>query len=150
MKNQRGFTPPRCPSLDLVFHQCAQVPLPFRLHLSRDSVGQYIWPLLYVEATATQQSRDWLAAHVNALHAAGCAPKILVPDDTSTAVRRALRVVLPHVILLQAASAMRLQTIGRVPPVRASCRQKCSAVWPPKATDVCIDRAQLSDMSVTR
>ena len=44
---------------------------------------------LYVEATATQQSRDWLAAHVNALQTAGCAPKILVPD--TTAVRRALR-----------------------------------------------------------
>lgn len=46
---------------------------------------------LYVEATATQQSRDWLAAHVNALEAARCAPKILVPDNTATAVRRALR-----------------------------------------------------------
>jgi len=46
---------------------------------------------LYVEATATQQSPDWLAAHVNALEAAGRVPRVLVPDNTATAVRRALR-----------------------------------------------------------
>jgi transposase len=47
--------------------------------------------LLYVEATATQQSADWLTAHVNALEAFGCAPHAIVPDNTTTAVRRALR-----------------------------------------------------------
>lgn len=47
--------------------------------------------LLYVEATATQKSADWLTAHVNALETFGCAPQALVPDNTQTAVRRALR-----------------------------------------------------------
>ena len=47
--------------------------------------------LLYVEATATQKSQDWLSAHVNALEAFGCAPHAIVPDNTTTAVRRALR-----------------------------------------------------------
>jgi transposase len=46
---------------------------------------------MYVEATATQKSADWLTAHVNALEAFGCAPQALVPDNTQTAVRRALR-----------------------------------------------------------
>jgi transposase len=46
---------------------------------------------LYIEATATQQTLDWLTAHVNALEAAGCVPHAIVPDNTTTAVRRALR-----------------------------------------------------------
>lgn len=45
--------------------------------------------LLYVEATGTQKSADWLTAHVNALEAFGCAPHAIVPDNTTTAVRRA-------------------------------------------------------------
>lgn len=46
---------------------------------------------LYAEATATQGTADWLRAHVNALAAFGCAPAAIVPDNTTTAVRRALR-----------------------------------------------------------
>lgn len=45
---------------------------------------------LYAEATATQNTADWLRAHVNALAAFGCAPAAIVPDNTTTAVRRAL------------------------------------------------------------
>ena len=53
-----------------------------------------VWPYsakLYVEATRTQTSADWLAAHVRALEAFGCAPRALVPDNCSTAVKKALR-----------------------------------------------------------
>ena len=42
-----------------------------------------VWPYsakLYVEATRTQTSADWLSAHVRALEAFGCAPRALVPD----------------------------------------------------------------------
>jgi len=53
-----------------------------------------VWPYsakLYVEATRTQTSADWLSAHVRALEAFGCAPRSLVPDNCSTAVKKALR-----------------------------------------------------------
>lgn len=53
-----------------------------------------VWPYsakLYVEATRTQTSADWLGAHVRALEAFGCAPRALVPDNCSTAVKKALR-----------------------------------------------------------
>jgi transposase len=46
---------------------------------------------LYAEATPTQNTDDWLRAHVNALQRFGCVPGAIVPDNTSTAVRRALR-----------------------------------------------------------
>lgn len=46
---------------------------------------------IYAEATATQQTGDWLSAHVNALEAAGCAPIAVVPDNTTSAIRKALR-----------------------------------------------------------
>ena len=39
----------------------------------------------------TQASADWLSAHVRALEAFGCAPRALVPDNCSTAVKKALR-----------------------------------------------------------
>ena len=53
-----------------------------------------VWPYsakLYVEATRSQTSADWLSAHVRALEAFGCAPRALVPDNCSTAVKKALR-----------------------------------------------------------
>ena len=53
-----------------------------------------VWPYsakLYAEATRTQTSADWLSAHVRALEAFGCAPRALVPDNCTTAVRKALR-----------------------------------------------------------
>lgn len=46
---------------------------------------------LYAFATATQNTADWLGAHVAALSAFGCAPAAIVPDNTGTAIRRALR-----------------------------------------------------------
>jgi transposase len=53
-----------------------------------------IWPYsarLYAEATRTQTSPDWLGAHVRALEAFGAAPRALVPDNCTTAVKKALR-----------------------------------------------------------
>jgi hypothetical protein len=53
-----------------------------------------VWPYsanLYVEATRPQTSADWLGAHVGAIEAFGCAPRALVPDNCSTAVKKALR-----------------------------------------------------------
>ena len=53
-----------------------------------------VWPYsarIYVEATRTQTSMDWLGAHVRALEAFGCAPRALVPDNCTTAVKKALR-----------------------------------------------------------
>lgn len=53
-----------------------------------------VWPYsakLYAEAARTQTSPDWLSAHVRALEAFGCAPRALVPDNCSTAVKKALR-----------------------------------------------------------
>lgn len=46
---------------------------------------------LYMEATETQQTGDWLRAQVNALEAAGCVPQAIVPDNPKTVVKRALR-----------------------------------------------------------
>ena len=53
-----------------------------------------VWPYsarLYAEATRTQTSPDWLGAHVRALEAFGCAPRAVVPDNCTTAVKKALR-----------------------------------------------------------
>ena len=53
-----------------------------------------VWPYsarLYAEATRTQSSPDWLGAHVRALEAFGCAPRAVVPDNCTTAVKKALR-----------------------------------------------------------
>ena len=53
-----------------------------------------VWPYssrLYAEATRTQTSADWLGAHVRALEAFNAAPRALVPDNCSTAVKKALR-----------------------------------------------------------
>jgi transposase len=53
-----------------------------------------VWPYsshLYAEATRTQTTPDWLAAHVRALEAVGAAPRALVPDNCTTAVKKALR-----------------------------------------------------------
>ena len=53
-----------------------------------------VWPYsayLYAEVTRTQQSADWLGAHVRALEAFGAVPRAIVPDNCSTAVKKALR-----------------------------------------------------------
>jgi transposase len=53
-----------------------------------------VWPFsayLYAEATRTQTSTDWLAAHVRALQAFGVAPRAIVPDNCTTAVSKARR-----------------------------------------------------------
>lgn len=53
-----------------------------------------VWPYsgrLYAEATRTQTSPDWLGAHVRALEACNAAPRALVPDNCTTAVKKALR-----------------------------------------------------------
>jgi len=53
-----------------------------------------VWPYsarLYAEATRTQSSPDWLGAHVRALEAFNAVPRALVPDNCSTAVKKALR-----------------------------------------------------------
>lgn len=53
-----------------------------------------VWPYssrLYAEATRTQTSPDWLGAHVRALEAFNAAPRALVPDNCTTAVKKALR-----------------------------------------------------------
>jgi len=53
-----------------------------------------VWPYsacLYAEATRTQQSPDWLGAHVRALEAFNAVPHAIVPDNCSTAVKKALR-----------------------------------------------------------
>jgi len=44
---------------------------------------------LYVEATATQTTQDWLTAHVHAFTFYGCLPKAVVPDNTKAAVIKA-------------------------------------------------------------
>jgi transposase len=53
-----------------------------------------VWPYsarLYAEATRTQTSPDWLGAHVRALEAFNAVPRALVPDNCTTAVKKALR-----------------------------------------------------------
>ena len=53
-----------------------------------------VWPYsarLYAEATRTQSSPDWLGAHVRALEAFGAAPRAIVPDNCTTAVKKAHR-----------------------------------------------------------
>ncbi len=42
---------------------------------------------LYAEATWTQQLQDWVMAHVRALDFLGGVPKLIVPDNTRTAVK---------------------------------------------------------------
>jgi transposase len=44
---------------------------------------------IYSEATKTQNKKDWLEAHVNALEDFGCAPAAFVPDNCKTAVIKA-------------------------------------------------------------
>jgi len=43
---------------------------------------------LYAEATWTQQLQDWIMAHVRAIGFLGAVPKLLIPDNTKTAVKR--------------------------------------------------------------
>ena len=53
-----------------------------------------VWPYsarLYAEATRTQSSPDWLGAHVRALEAFNAAPRAIVPDNCTTAVKKARR-----------------------------------------------------------
>lgn len=45
----------------------------------------------YAEATATQQSRDWIGSHTRALEFFGGAPAMLVPDQLKSGVTRASR-----------------------------------------------------------
>jgi transposase len=59
---------------------------PMQLFLAAWGFSHY----LYAEATATQNTEDWLRAHVNALHAFACVPAAIVPDNTRTAVRHSL------------------------------------------------------------
>ncbi len=47
--------------------------------------------LTYAEATRTQQLRDWIRAHVNALAYFGGTPAVIVPDQTRTAVKKICR-----------------------------------------------------------
>jgi transposase len=44
---------------------------------------------IYAEATASQTTRDWITAHVNALEAYGCVPYVFTPDNTKTAILKA-------------------------------------------------------------
>lgn len=46
---------------------------------------------MYSEATKSQDTKDWLEAHVNALEAFGCAPAAVVPDNCKTAVIKVCR-----------------------------------------------------------
>jgi transposase len=43
----------------------------------------------YAQASWTQAIADWLYAHVGALEAIGGCPKLLIPDNTKTAVIKA-------------------------------------------------------------
>jgi len=43
---------------------------------------------LYAEATWTQQLQDWIMVHVRAIDFLGAVPKLLIPDNTLTAVKR--------------------------------------------------------------
>jgi transposase len=46
---------------------------------------------IYAQATRTQTLPDWLDAHVRALEAFDAAPRAIVPDNCTTAVKKALR-----------------------------------------------------------
>jgi transposase len=46
---------------------------------------------LYAEAVSSQDLSSWITAHVHAFEAFGCLPKVLVPDNLASAVRRAQR-----------------------------------------------------------
>ena len=46
---------------------------------------------LYAEAVPTQGSASWLTAHVHAFEAMGCLPKVIVPDNLASAVKKAHR-----------------------------------------------------------
>jgi transposase len=46
---------------------------------------------IYAEATASQGLEDWLGAHVRALEFLGGVPKLIVPDNLRSGVRRACR-----------------------------------------------------------
>jgi transposase len=53
-----------------------------------------VWPYsahFYAEATRTQSSPDWLGAHVRALEAFRAVPRAIVPDNCTTAVKKAHR-----------------------------------------------------------
>jgi transposase len=45
----------------------------------------------YVEATRSQQGRDWIASHIRALEFLGAVPTAIVPDQLKSGVRRACR-----------------------------------------------------------
>jgi transposase len=46
---------------------------------------------LYAEAVASQELSSWITAHVHAFEAMGCVPKIVVPDNLASAVKKAHR-----------------------------------------------------------
>ena len=53
-----------------------------------------VWPYsarLYAEATRTQTLPDWLGAHVRVLEAFNAVPRAIVPDNCTTAVKKAHR-----------------------------------------------------------
>ena len=53
------------------------------------SMGVSGW--LYVEATLTQKVEDWCASHVRCFEAMGRAPRVVVPDNIKSAVKRPSR-----------------------------------------------------------
>jgi transposase len=46
---------------------------------------------LYAEAVASQDLSSWITSHVHAFEAMGCLPRIVVPDNLASAVRKAHR-----------------------------------------------------------
>ena len=46
---------------------------------------------LYAEAVASQELSSWITAHVHAFEAMGCLPRIVVPDNLASAVKKAHR-----------------------------------------------------------
>jgi transposase len=46
---------------------------------------------LYAEAVASQELSSWLTAHVHAFEAMGCLPRVIVPDNLASAVKKAHR-----------------------------------------------------------
>ncbi len=55
-------------------------------HFFVATLGDSYYP--YVEAFSDEKSDKWLTAHVNALHYYGGLPRVIIPDNTKTAVKK--------------------------------------------------------------
>lgn len=73
--------------LPIYDHRTGEVAFEAELFVAVLGASNYV----YAEAVASQSLASWVTAHVHAFEALGCLPKVVVPDNLASAVKKAHR-----------------------------------------------------------